>query len=151
MKKNLILAGLLLTSTLAVPALAHDGYDHAMTETVNKAVNSEARMKNHIDHLKETLGLSEDQMVATKKIQEETRAQLLELNNGSTNNSKEAKQKKNEKMRDILKAARAKMDDILTPEQREKQKVMIAEQTAKWRAAKKPVATPAPEAPKSSN
>lgn len=150
MKKNLILVGLLLTSTLAAPVLANDGVDHAMTETVNKAVNREARMKNHIDHLKETLGLSEDQMLATQRIQVETRTQLLELN-VSTDNSKEAKQKKNEKMRDILKASRAKMDEILTPEQREKQKVMIAEQTAKWRAAKKPVVTPVPAAPKPSN
>lgn len=150
MKKNLILAGLLLTSTLAAPVLAHDGIDHGMAETGNKTINREARMQNHIDHLKDTLGLSDSQMEAAKEIQVETRSQLLELN-VPTDNSKEAKQKKNEKMRDILKASRAKMDKILTPEQREKQKAMIADQAAKWRAAKKPVVTPAQEQPKASN
>ncbi|MSR88108.1 MAG: hypothetical protein EXS67_00430 [Candidatus Margulisbacteria bacterium] len=150
MKKNLILAGLLLTSTLIAPVLAHDGIDHAMTGTGNKAVAREARLQNHMPRLQESLGFSEDQMEAAKRIQVETRIQLLELN-VSTDNSKEANQKKKEGMRAILKTSHDKMDAILTPEQREKQKAMIALQAAKLRASKKAVDTPSPEPAKSNN
>lgn len=70
-----------------------------------------------IDHARE-IGLSDDQVAKLKALQEATRPQVEAI----MQDQALSREDKREKMQAVMKDTRAKIDGILTPEQREKAK-----------------------------
>jgi len=88
--------------------------------TAQQARPARGRVERQLERMRKSLNLTDDQVARIRPVLQERNKQLEDLRAQSSLPQGEARAK----AREIRKSARQRIDQILTPEQREKQKAM---------------------------